>query len=360
MSSPRKRLGDSNDPRTAEQRGFIGSREFVPIPEPNEGNIVEVLKALKQRTEMAESSTTSKSNPVLIEDLEELGIIDVWENGHVQRLLEDNLRELIANMNKDFFFEVAAGRVNGMFSINASGHATNVTSALMTVGNYHATTGALQTYSADGVNDIDSISSSSGSDTHDITIIGLDADHNVVKQTVTLTGQTRKALNTPINRIQLTYHAQNSSTGTVGQIFVYVDTTLSGGIPVDTTKIRSYIPLTGTTSNEADSMSVKTIPAGYYGMIVFGKVTVTDAKALELHFWGRPYGGVFKQSHHIDLLNNNYDYFFKVPQLIPPRTDLEVRANHSSGGAAEVSIHYDIVLIEESYIGNSLNPVFTP
>ena len=77
--------------------------------------------------------------------------------------------------------------------------------------------------------------------------------------------------------------------------------------------------------------------------MLFGKTTVSDAKALELTFWGRVEGGVFTQQHNIDVKNNNYDYFFKLPLPIPEKTDIEIRAFVTSG-TAEVSAAYDIIL----------------
>ena len=86
------------------------------------------------------------------------------------------------------------------------------------------------------------------------------------------------------------------------------------------------------------------MPDGYDAYVVFGKTTVSDAKALELTFWGGIGQTAMRQSHHIDIKNNNYDYFFKLPQKVVEHTDLEVRATIDSG-TGEVSVNYDIVLV---------------
>ena len=91
--------------------------------------------------------------------------------------------------------------------------------------------------------------------------------------------------------------------------------------------------------------TVFTVPADKTGYIVFGKATVSDAKALELSFWVRKVGKVFLQTHHIDIKDNNYDYFFKLPGRLEEKSDVEVRATVDVG-TAEVSAHYDIIAVD--------------
>jgi len=239
----------------------------------------------------------------------------------------------------DFFFEVAQGNIPGHTPVSLVGHDTAIAQALASVGN---NLGELQTYSTAA--DIDSISSSSISDTHDIIIEGLDINYQpVAAQTVTLNGQNRVAIPIPLFRVQRIYNA--TATPTVGEIWVYVDTALTTGKPTDLTKIRKSIHLTSTVSNEISTSSSYTIPAGKTGMIVFGKTTVSDNKAIELTFWARNNGGVFTIAHHIDVKNNNYDYLFKLPAKVFEKTDLEVRATVDAG-TAQVSVTYDVVLVD--------------
>lgn len=85
-------------------------------------------------------------------------------------------------------------------------------------------------------NTIDSISSSSGSDVHSVRIeghtvsgTGADAEFTFVIQDVTLTGQTRKALATPLARVSRLYNV--SGTTTVGDVYVYRNSAITGGVP---------------------------------------------------------------------------------------------------------------------------------
>jgi len=249
----------------------------------------------------------------------------------------------ITNTNGlDFYLEVAAGNVAGNTPVNIVGHDSAIGTSIATVGNNLS---ELQTYSSSA--DIDSISSTDTNDTHDITIIGLDVDYNeVAAQVVTLNGQNRVAISTPLLRITKIYNATN--TPTLGVIWVYVNTVITNGKPNDLTKIRKSIHRTGgvagpTYSNEISTSSCYTVPAGKTAYIVFGKMTVSDAKAIELTFWVRLNNGVFTVAHHIDVKDNNYDYFFKLPAKVFEKTDIEVRCSVDNG-TAEASIAYDIIL----------------
>ena len=70
------------------------------------------------------------------------------------------------------------------------------------------------------------------------TITSTNQKKTFVTQSVTLNGQTRVALSTPIARSTLaTVPNQDRAANLVGEIYVYEDTALSGGKPTDTTKI---------------------------------------------------------------------------------------------------------------------------
>ena len=242
----------------------------------------------------------------------------------------------------DFMMEVAKGNVAGHTGVNIAGHDDTISSTIQTVGSH----GTLYTYSSTA--DIDSISSSSGSDTHDITIEGLDASYAEVVQTVTLTGQTPATLGTSLMRVNHVYNNVGTTlTATVGTVYVFVSGgTVTAGVPQTAADIRGTIELLGTISTEHHNSSVFTIPADKTGYIVFGKATVSDAKALELTFWGGVGQTAMAQTHHIDIKNTNYDYFFKLPAVVPAQTDLEVRATIDSG-TGEVSVNYDIILVDD-------------
>lgn len=87
MTSTRKRLGSSNDPRLTNQRLEVGIRGFPPIPEPDGQNTVQVLQAMKETLEILTGFRGDQHmHSVLVEDLVELDIIALSDNGFVEKL----------------------------------------------------------------------------------------------------------------------------------------------------------------------------------------------------------------------------------------------------------------------------------
>ena len=220
-----------------------------------------------------------------------------WFNNFYQWALE--------NMSKDFFFEVSAGNVAGHTPVSVVGHDSTIGNILATVGN---NTGILQTYST--TEDIDSISSDNAADVHDVVITGLDIDYNpVAAQIVTLSGQNRVAI--PISLFRICEITNANGAATAGTIWVYVNTAIVSGKPTDLSKIRSSIhrtnaPSGSNVSYEHHTGSNYTIPAGKTAYVVFGKTTVSDAKAMDLSFWGSVEGGPFRILHPISLKDNYF------------------------------------------------------
>lgn len=247
----------------------------------------------------------------------------------------------------DFFFRVSQGRVYRHTANNVTSHSFDISPDIKTIGAY----GVSQLYVWPTAATIDYISSDSAADTHEITVIGLDANYEKVAQVIALTGTTPAALTTPIMRIN--HFLNDSATATVGNVFLWDSPSGNGtehtaGVPDDNGSVKAFIAVYvggGTISDEHHMSTVFTVPADKTGYIVFGKATVSDAKALELSFWVRKFGKVFLQTHHIDIKDNNYDYFFKLPGRLEEKSDIEVRATVDVG-TAEVSAHYDIIAVD--------------
>jgi hypothetical protein len=197
--------------------------------------------------------------------------------------------------------------------------------------------------------DIDSISSSSGSDTQDIVILGLDTNYELVTQTATLTGQTRVALGTSLIRVFRAYN--DNSTDLVGHVVIYVNTTLSNGVPTDTTKIRAIVDPV----NQQTEMAVYTIPAGKTGYIRDWYAATSGGSRntnYKIKLYTRENGKIFRVKHVSALSDGgttSYQHRYEEPEVVTEKTDIEMTAQVTAAAitGASVSAGFDIVLIDD-------------
>jgi hypothetical protein len=192
---------------------------------------------------------------------------------------------------------------------------------------------------------IDSISSSNGSDTEDIEIQGLDSSYNLVIQTITLTGQTRAALTTNLIRV---FRLKNvGSSNLLGNVYVYENTALSSGVPIDTTKIRAIIGI----GNNQTLMAIYTVPAGKTAYMRNWYAATAGALVNSVHeirLFARPFGQVFQLKHDSSLIttgSSHIQHLYFDPEKFEEKTDIEMKANTDTN-IAIVSAGFDLVLID--------------
>ncbi|UCF13177.1 MAG: hypothetical protein JSW06_02690 [Thermoplasmatales archaeon] len=203
-------------------------------------------------------------------------------------------------------------------------------------------------YQYSTIADIDSVSSSENADTQDIEIQGLNTDYEIVTQTVTLSGQTRVALATSLIRV---FRMKNVDTSdNAGHIYCYVNTTLSGGVPVDTTKVRAVIQ----PGNNQTLMAVYTIPAGHTGYMRDWYASTSggsrDSNYI-IDLFARPFGQVFQIKHKSSISDSGNSYIqhvYEEPEVFAEKTDIELRATITAAAitGASISGGFDIVLVE--------------
>lgn len=197
--------------------------------------------------------------------------------------------------------------------------------------------------------DIDSISSSNAGDLHNIEIQGLDVNYALVTQTITLTGQTRKALDTNLIRV---FRARNVGvTDLAGNVYCYVNTALSSGVPIDATKVRAVIRI----GNNQTLMALYTIPAGKSGYMRDWFASTAGASkvtANEVDLYARPFGQVFQIRHRTSINDTGTSYIhhkYEEPEEFAEKTDIEMQVNATATGVSEASVSagFDIVLIDD-------------
>lgn len=197
---------------------------------------------------------------------------------------------------------------------------------------------------------IDTISSSDALDIyethvmgHSVTGTGVDTVFTVVHQNVTLDGQNKVPLTTPIARSERMFN--DSGTELVGKVSVYEDTAISGGVPTDVTKIHNEIPA----GKQQSFKAATTTSDGQYLFIskVFGSVRKKTAASVDFILEIRLAGKVFRERIPIGTSTNGgpADMDFSPYLIVPPNSDIRV-TSVSSAVATSVSANFSGFIAE--------------
>lgn len=200
-------------------------------------------------------------------------------------------------------------------------------------------TGGNETYVT--TNAIDYAVSSSASDTatvmriegHTVSGTGSDAQFSFVVQDVTLNGQTKVALATPLARVSRAY----VDSGTLaGDLAVFEDDTLTGGVPDTQSKI--HIQVLGSQGQTQTFKAATTFSNTDYAFITAFYAAVTKKTAATVNFVieVREPGGVFRPAAgRITLASagqSTFTHAFYPHLIVPKNCDLRVRAEASTTG----------------------------
>ena len=187
-------------------------------------------------------------------------------------------------------------------------------------------------------NIIDSISSSSLSDTqeiyiegHTITGTGFDQKFTFVSQRINLNGQTRVALPTPLARVSIA--TNNNGSLIQGRVVVYENTALTSGVPTDLTKIHIDIPLG---FQESFKAATTFSDSDYYILTGgFGGVSGKQAASADFYLEVRKAGGVFIQGAAVTASSTggNWDIELDPAIIIPKNSDIRVVAEADTNNA---------------------------
>jgi hypothetical protein len=211
-------------------------------------------------------------------------------------------------------------------------------------GNLSTNAGLQTVWSVDGnetyisTNLIDSVVSSSASDTQEVTIeghtiegSGVDAKFTFVVQTATLSGQTPVALTTPLARASRVNN--NSSTEIVGVVSVYEDSAVTGGVPNDVTKVHIDIPLGFQQSFKAATTFSNT---DYFFLTgCYGAVSQKQTAAADFYIELREVGKSFRQIACLTASSSggSFNIEFDPAIIIPRNADVRVRCTTGTNNA---------------------------
>ncbi len=185
-------------------------------------------------------------------------------------------------------------------------------------------------------NSIDTISSSDATDTqttimvgHTVIGTGLDAKFTQVIQTVTLNGQNKVVLPTPLARVQRAADTNTSVYG--GDVYIYEDTAISSGVPTDGTKVHLKM-LAGQTQSYKASFTVADDEYVIITGVVYSINKKTDAR-VDFEVLVQLPGRLFRPATPVTLSSVGTSAFtgqlYPYP-VIPRNTDFKIAATSST------------------------------
>lgn len=196
--------------------------------------------------------------------------------------------------------------------------------------------GGHETYVNDNL--IDSIVSSNAADNEEIYIechtvegTGTDQKFTFMTQTVTLNGQNRVPLPTPVARVSTAYN--NNGTELLGAVYVYEETPLTAGVPQDLTKVHEHIPQGFQQSFKAAT----TFSDEDYYIVTggFGSVSNKQAASVDFYLEIRTAGKIFRQGAAVSASSTGGSWQIDLDPciIIPKNADIRITCETSTQGA---------------------------
>lgn len=190
-------------------------------------------------------------------------------------------------------------------------------------------------------NSITHFSISNAADNQTLTVEGFtiaDGDLTFTTQEITLNGQTKTALTTPVSRCSRVANT-SSSTKTADDVYVYTDTAISGGIPTDTSQIAAVMPA----EDQSTVQAYTSIAANNYFVCTdfYASIGQKTNSAANIRFSTAPVGGV-ERTRIIAACGTgaNLRYDFSPYLVIPPNTDILMFCNASTNNT-DISAGFD-------------------
>ena len=239
----------------------------------------------------------------------------------------------------DWTINISAGDVNGTSYIEKFGMNVDVDSNKETIWDGGAIYSYISTAETVSITSTSGADSAAGTGARTIEIQGLDADYNVVLETLTVGGA---AGTTEFIRI-FRANVETAGSNSVNEGTVSVTSSV-------TSTVLAQIGVDGTGSKAAGRgqtfMALYTVPAGKTAYLTQWTVGCgkqnTDAIAT---FLARPQNGAWNAKDIITVSATTYAKDYKIPLQFTEKTDIEVRA-YSTTNNSLVSSTFNLILID--------------
>jgi hypothetical protein len=264
----------------------------------------------------------------------------------LEGLITMNIFDLLNDNN--FALKVQLGQVRGVYSINKFGENPSIdtTSDPEDIWDF----GGLYNFSTSAI--IDTISGSDALDSINVTIEGLDANWDVVVQTVTLLGQTKVPLPTSLIRVYRAFNA--NGVNLLGDVYIYEDTAIVGGVPTDASKVRAFIKAS---ANQTE-MLIYPVPNGKTMAYMEGFIAISRAGGVSgtagFVFLQRPFGKVFRVGRRIALNSqgsSNWRAVYTIPLILTEKSDVLFRCEEVSANDTGVSGGFQAFIFDNEIWG---------
>lgn len=168
---------------------------------------------------------------------------------------------------------------------------------------------------------------STANDTGYVTIEGLDANYDLLVETVTLTGTTPVLTSNEFMRVNRAYYVNGDYND--GDISIEIDS----------------IPVAMIDAGKGHTLSTNyTVPAGHTAFLVAGDTSVNKGHDAQVEFYVRMFGGSFMIQHVAEVYENSYKFDFFIPFRVPEKSDIDVRVSTVENSGTRVTATYDMVL----------------
>jgi hypothetical protein len=226
--------------------------------------------------------------------------------------------------NTSHYWEIATGEIDNATAIDKFGLNPSVSTSYETIWD----AGAIYAYPSSAV--AMTVTSASGASDNgvEVTIIGLDADYDETQQTVTLGGLGVATTTQTFIRVFRAF--VSSGQAATGVLDIDNSGTVYAQIQPDF---------------QQTMMALYTIPAGYVGYLVSGNLSSTKDKDITAKLMMREVGGAFRVKGLVLSPGTPFQRQWVIPQAIPEKTDIEVRAK--VGATGPVAAGFEIVLVKD-------------
>jgi len=235
--------------------------------------------------------------------------------------------------------DIALGGVGRAEFIQKFGRNPSIGNAPETVWNY----GGIYVYPTVAapvyVSGSDEQDGAAGTGARTVTVLGLDANYNMIQETLTVDGAPSGS------SFLRVYRAFVVTAGTLGAnkgtVLISTGATGTGTVLADIGTIGS-----GTTYGTGQTfLGLYTVPAGYKGYLTRWNIGVGayNDNCTALLGWKSPQG-LFRTRDVMSVPGGLHNINYNVPLIFDEKVDIEIRALCSTG--TEVSTNFDIILIK--------------